>query len=232
MTTNRREFIGQLTTGAAAFGALPLTNELLASRFGLGPDGTTPPVPADAWDLSWYGRVKGKHKAIFDVPEIESGYGVWRASIYVNQYRDVLGAKENQITPVLVLRHNAIVLAMKQEYWDKYGIGKAHNVMHPATGQPTDRNPALLSSKRGEQPEMFDAFALDQYLSRGRIALACNLAFQLDVLPTIKAQDKVDDDEARKRGLAMMVPGVILQPSGVFAALRAQEAGCVYLRAS
>jgi hypothetical protein len=190
------------------------------------------PPAADAWDLTWTGRVKGKHKAILDVPEIESGYGVWRASIYVNQYREVLGVKENQITPVLVLRHNAIVLAMKQEYWDKYDVGKSHKVTHPATGQPTDRNPALLSSKRGEQPEQFDAFALDQYIARGRIALACNLAFQLDVLPTIKAQDKVDDDEARKRGLAMMVPGVVLQPSGVFAALRAQEVGCAYLRAS
>jgi hypothetical protein len=29
-----------------------------------------------------------------------------------------------------------------------------------------------------------------------------------------------------------MVPGVILQPSGVFAAVRAQEAGCHYVRAS
>ena len=226
MTTNRREFIGHMTTGAAAFGAFPLTHELLS----LG--AATPAPAADGWDLSWQGRVKGKYRAIFDVPEIESGYGVWRASIYVNQYRDVLGAKENQITPVLVLRHNAIVLAMSQAYWDKYGIGKAHNVMHPATGQPTDRNPALLSSKRGEQPEQFDAFALDQYIARGRIALACNLAFQLDVLPTIMAADKVDEAEARKRGLAMMVPGVVLQPSGVFAALRAQEVGCAYLRAS
>ena len=77
-----------------------------------------------------------------------------------------------------------------------------------------------------------DAFALDQYIARGRIALACNLAFQLDVLPTIQAADKVDEAEARRRGIAMMVPGVVLQPSGVFAALRAQEVGCAYLRAS
>jgi hypothetical protein len=231
MTTNRREFIGQLGLGAAAFGALPLSHEMLANEFGIGPATTTPPA-ADEWDLSWTGRVKGKYKAIFDVPEIDSGYGVWRASIYVNQYRDVMKAKEEQITPVLVLRHNGIMLAMKQEFWDKYGIGKTHNAMHPVTGQPTDRNPALLSSKRGEQPEMFDAFALDQYLSRGRIALGCNLAFQLQVVPTIAAQDKVSEDEARKRGIAMMVPGVVLQPSGVFAALRAQEVGCAYLRAS
>lgn len=30
----------------------------------------------------------------------------------------------------------------------------------------------------------------------------------------------------------MMVPGVILQPSGIFAVLRAQQAGALYVRAS
>jgi hypothetical protein len=230
MSTNRREFIGQLTTGAAAFGALPLTSELLSSRLGHDVTGGTA-VAADSWDLSWTARVKGKYKAVFDVPEIDAGLGVWRASIYVNQYRDVLGAKENQISPVLVLRHAAIALAMNQEYWDKYGVGKKREVKHPVTGEATSINPALLSSKRGEQPEMFDAFALDQYIARGRIALACNLAFQ-DITDTIKAQEKVSDDEARTRGIAMMVPGVILQPSGVFAALRAQDIGCAYLRAT
>ena len=132
---------------------------------------------------------------------------------------------------MLELSHNGIVLAMQQSYWDKYGVGAAKKVMHPVTEQPTDRNPALLSSKRNEAPAQFDAFALDQFIARGNVALACDLAFQ-DVVEVIKAKDGVGDEEGRKRGLAMLVPGVILQPSGVFAALRAQEAGCQYLRAS
>ena len=37
---------------------------------------------------------------------------------------------------------------------------------------------------------------------------------------------------ARKQAIGYLVPGVILQPSGVFAAIRAQEAGATYLRAS
>ena len=32
--------------------------------------------------------------------------------------------------------------------------------------------------------------------------------------------------------MTFVLPGVILQPSGVFATLRAQEAGCQYLLAS
>ena len=226
MSTNRRDFLGQVTT---ALVGVPFAGDLLAPRFGLAT--TSSPAPAPDWDLAWVDRIKGKHRAVFDVPEIESGYGVWRATIYVNQYRDVLGVKESDISPVLVLRHNGIVLAMTQAYWDKYGIGAEKKVMHPVTEQPTDRNPALLSSARNELPAAMDPFALDKFIARGNVALACNLAFQ-DVVNTVKTKDNVSDEEARKRALAMLVPGVIMQPSGVFAALRAQEAGCQYLRAS
>ena len=51
---------------------------------------------------------------------------------------------------VIVLRHNGIALAMQQAFWDKYGLGKSKDVKHPVTQQGTDRNPALLSSKRSE----------------------------------------------------------------------------------
>jgi hypothetical protein len=228
MSASRRDFLGQLTTGAAMFGALPLSADLLARRFGVGPASAT---TAEQWDLTWVKKITGKHKAIFDVPEIESGYGVWRASIFGAQYKEVLGIPEKDISSVLVMRHNGIALAMQQSFWDKYGLGKSKNVMHPVTQQATDRNPALLSSKRNEQPEMFDAFALDKFIARGGIALACNLALD-DMIELVKDGGKVPDDEARKQAIAALVPGVILQPSGVFAALRAQEAGCMYLRAS
>ena len=228
MHATRREFIGQITTGAAMFGALPMSADLLARRFDVGGAAQT---SAEEWDLGWVKKITGKHKAIFDVPEIESGYGVWRASIWVNQYHEVLGYPEKDMTPVLVLRHNGIVLAIQQSFWDKYEIGKSKDVKHPVTLQATDRNPALLSSKRNEQPEMFDPMALDKYIARGGIALACNLALQ-DMVELVKEKEKVSDEEARKQAVAALVPGVVLQPSGVFAALRAQEAGCLYLRAS
>ena len=61
--------------------------------------------------------------------------------------------------------------------------------------------------------------------------LACNLAFA-DCVSLVKAKDGLSDQDARTKALSLLVPGVILQPSGVFAAIRAQEAGCVYLRAS
>jgi hypothetical protein len=61
--------------------------------------------------------------------------------------------------------------------------------------------------------------------------LACNLALQ-DCVELIKSKTGADNEAARKEAIAALVPGVILQPSGVFAAVMAQEAGCTYVKAA
>jgi hypothetical protein len=229
METSRRDFLGRVAATTAMLGALPLpagATSLAVERLTADEGG----APAD-WDLSWVNRITTKHRALFDVPEIENGYGVWRASIWVNQYADTLKVPVKDMTPVLVLRHTAIWLAMQQPMWDAHGVGKMKTVMHPVTLQPTDRNPALLTAADGA-PAPFDSFALPKFLARGGIALACDLALQFEVVRAIQGKDNVSPEEAHKRAVAGLVPGVILQPSGVFAAIRAQDAGCRYLRAS
>ena len=225
MDTRRRDFLGTMAMNAAMLGAMPLSFDLASAA------AVAAPVQGEKWDLSWVNRVTGKHKAVFDVPEVDSGYGVWRATIWGKQYQDVMGVAPKDLSAVVVLRHNGITLAMQQAFWDKYEIGKAKSALDPVTQKPTDKNPALLSSSRGEVPEMFDAMALDKFIARGGIALGCNLAFG-DCVELVKSKENVDDATARKQALGYLVPGVILQPSGVFAAIRAQEAGAVYLRAS
>ena len=203
MPHDRREFLGQLVLGA-----LPLS---LAPAFTLAEPSAQPDTK---WDLSWTDRVKGKYRAVFDVPEIDQGYGVWRASFWEQQYQEVLGAKPADLSSVLVLRHNGIALAMQQAYWDKHALGKTNDVKHPLTQQATDRNPVLLASSRNEVPAELDDVALDVLV--GKVA-----ARDGGALPAL-----------RQEAIASFVPGVILQPSGVFAALRAQDVGCKYLRAS
>ena len=228
MDTTRRDFLGKMAVNAAMLGAMPLGLDL-ASPSAL--SALAAPAQGEKWDLSWTSKVTGKHKTVFDVPEVDSGYGVWRASLWARQYQDVLGAAPRDLSTVLVLRHNGITLAMQQAFWDKYGIGKAKNALHPITQEPTDRNPALLSSSRNEVPADFDAVALDKFISRGGIALGCNLAFA-DCVHIVKSKEGVSDADARKQAIGYLVPGVILQPSGVFAVIRAQEAGAIYIRAS
>lgn len=227
MTQNRREFLERITAGAM-LATVPFSPDVLRE---LGALPSARGERAEEFDLTWVDRVKGKYRAVFDVPEIDSGYGVWRASLWGKQYTDVLKVPPAEMTPVLVLRHHGIALAMQQSFWDKYEVAKSNQVIHPITLQATDRNPALLSSTRGEVPADLDDVALDKYLSRGGIALACNLAFD-DMIALVTKKDGGTPDAARKTALAGLLPGILLQPSGVFAALHAQDVGCKYLRAS
>ena len=227
MSQNRREFLERIAAGAM-LASVPFSPDVLRELGALSP---VRRARAEEFDLTWVDRVKGKYRAVFDVPEIDSGYGVWRASLWGQEYMDVLKVSPSDMTPVLVMRHKGIALAMQQSFWDKYEVAKSNSVMHPITQQSTDRNPVLLSSKRGEVPADLDEVALDRYVSRGGIALACNLAFD-DMIELVTKKDGGTPESARKTALAGLVPGVLLQPSGVFAALHAQDVGCKYLRAS
>jgi hypothetical protein len=222
---NRREFIERVTAGALLAG-VPFSSDVFRAFVP-----ASHPAAPDTWDVSWGDRVRGKYRAVFDVPEIDSGYGVWRASIWGKQYMDVLKAAPQDLSPVLVMRHHGIALAMTQPFWDTYGVAQANTVIHPLTEKPTDRNPVLMSSARSEVPPELDDVMLDKYIARGGIALACNLALD-DMIALVTKKDGGTPETARKTALAGMVPGVILQPSGVFAALHAQDVGCKYLRAS
>jgi hypothetical protein len=234
----RRDFIDRLALGAAALGGFTLMTGSPATAAAAAM--TTAHASLDEfgavatnveWDVKWPARLTGKVNTVFDVPEVESGYGVWRASIWAKQYEAVLGEKPADLSTALVLRHNAIVLAMGQAFWDRYGIGRMKSVTHPATLAATDRNPVLLSSRRGEVPAAYDAFALDQFIARGGVVLACDLALR-DCVALIAKEEGVGTEEAHRRAVAYLVPGVVLQPSGVFAVLRAQQAGAIYIRAS
>jgi len=214
-----------MTAGATAYSTVPFALALTSSSA----EGRS--HPAGEFDLSWANRITGKHKAVFDCAEIESGYGVWRAFAYAGQYQQFMGAASMDFSTVVILRHHAVALAMDQAFWDKYQIGKDHAVTHPMTLQPTDRNPALLSGDADGVPAPFDQAALQKQMERGVTFLACNLALD-DCVQMVAGKDNISPEDARKIALAHMVPGVILQPSGVFAAVRAQEAGCAYVKSS
>jgi hypothetical protein len=142
----------------------------------------------------------------------------------------VLKVAPADIVPVIVMRHEAIVLAMQQAYWDKYGVGFKKKVTDPMTNQPTNKNPALLDEKDGV-PAPYNMAALHKQIAAGAVALGCSVAFE-DCIATVKKADNVSEEEAKKRALSYLVPGVILQPSGVFAVIHAQEAGALYIKAS
>jgi hypothetical protein len=219
MSTNRREFLGQLSAGAM-LGALPFSDisarELLAA---------SEIEVREEFDMSWTSKVAAKKvRAIFDCAEHDNGAGVLRASMWEGQYSSTLSVPRSDIITVLILRHNATVLALRQEMWDKYGVGAAKGVKNFLTEQPTDRNPVLLGAGDGV-PANMASLLLQPFLDRGGVALRNWSA-------TIASKDGVSREEAYTRAVAGLVPGTIVQPSGVFAAVRAGQEGCAYVRAA
>ena len=225
MHPDRREFLGRLATGSALAAGLNFVPGLDADLAAM----VQP--PADEFDLTWFDRVKGTHRAVFDCTEIESGAGVLRAVLWKSQYAQFLKVAPDDMTAVVVIRHSAIPLAMKQEYWDRYHVGKKNKVKHPFTDKDTDRNPAMLTVDHGDLPAPMGGLNIDGVLKSGGIVLACNLAFG-DLVSTVAKEEKLAPAAARTQALTMLHPGILLQPSGVFGTLRAQEARCAYIKAS
>ena len=224
--TTRRSFLERLAAGTSGIA-------LGTGAIGIG-DGLTPqPLAATAaptqgeWDMTWRDKVTGPHKLLFDGPELEDGAAIFRSVLVGQQYRDVFGLEADQISSVLVIRYRAISLIMNQAFWDRFELGKELEVKDMEE-KPTTLNPAL---PREGATGMFARFNLPSFLETGGIVLACNLAFREPVSRIAKAEG-LKGAEARARTLEFVIPGVIMQPSGVFATAVAQELGCQYIRAS
>ncbi len=244
MDGTRREFLDAVATGAVAGVALAALPRPLAAA----PMLRHQPAPAElgfdgadgvqqaSWDTNWPSRLGGRVKAVFDVGEVQSGVPVWRASIWAAQYQQVLQMAASDVSTALVMRANGVVLAFTTAFWEKYGIGPAFEVRHPVTGAPATGNPALFGEADGV-PANLANFALDRFQARGGVALACDLALRSLVVPRVAAVERdasgaaVTPARAYEIARAGLVPGVVLQPSGLFAVFRAQEVGAHYIRA-
>lgn len=236
MSTDRRHFLQHLTLGGIAIGALP--SALYANET------STPPgslqelaaleqstAPQSQFDTTWLQKLTGKYKAVFDSPEINGGMGVWRAGMWATHCRDLLGAQPTELTTVIVIRHSAMPLIMNHEFWDTYDVAKTFKVLHPLTDKKTRRNPVLMTAEDDQMPPTFASYALDKQMERGAIVLGCNMAFS-SMIALVRKKDKLSGTEAREKTLSMMVPGVLLQPNGIFPVTMAQHHGCSFVAAS
>jgi hypothetical protein len=223
MTNPRRDFLGWL--GASAL--LSTT----ASPLSASPAGPEAPRALDSkWDMSWTDKLTGKYRAVFDSPEVSEGAALFRAVIWQDHHAEVYGTDLKTMNSVIVFRHAAISLVMNDAYWANYDVGKSTKLKTPEGKKWAVANP--IRSSPADTPPKWAKYNLESFIASGGIVLACNLAFG-DVVSAFQDKEKIKvRADARKRALEHLIPGVILQPSGVFGALRAQEAGCHYILAS
>ena len=241
MPNPRRDFLRHASLGAAALAAFPQLakaepirrdwtrerDEQLAELADLEASEQPPTQPpAQQWDTTWTAKITGKHRAMFDVPDVDGGVGVFRAAIWGRQYTDVLKLQPADLSTVVVLRHAAIPLVMNNEFWTTYEVGKALKLKNER-GKTQKTNP-VLADPEAKGPG--SPYTLDKLIAAGAVALGCNMAFR-SVVSIIEKKDKLKPAEARTKAMSMIIPGVILQPSGIFANVMAEEAGCHFVRA-
>ena len=224
--TPRREFLGQMAASAIVLAGAACATPMSAAQTVATPSPAQPNSSQTKWDDSWTGRLASKHKAVFDSPEIAENatLGVGQAIRYINGVHEALGAEAQA---VVVIRHKAIPFAFNDAMWEKYKIGEESKVKIGDAW--ATKNPLLNghANGNGDRPQgNLVWLALHEH-----ILLGCDLAAQ-GFAAGYAEKSKRTTKEVYEDLKANLVPGLILQPNGVYAVLRAQEAGCVYMRST
>lgn len=226
--TNRRAFITTVAGGTAAFAATVGAGSLLAQGRGF----PEYPAPQGGWDLSWVDRIeKAKHRMVFDQPEIADGLAENNALTYLKGYGEVYKTTDADMGVVIVIRHKGIAAAVNDEMWATMKLGESENMKDPTTGETALRNPLTGLKADDKHAVTLIEGALDALIARGVVVLVCNLAL-MRFSGRLAKEANISAQEARTKIAASLVPGCILQPSGIFAVARAQEAGCHFLRST
>jgi hypothetical protein len=184
------------------------------------------PPGAHASD-KWFGKVKGSHRVVYDAPEPHEGFPViWSWAFYLTNNQT--GTPDDDMTSVVVLRHNAIPFALHDDIWAKYNFGEMFGITDNNTGKPALRN--TVYEPHGKDFPMPVIEGIKKQQERGVLFCVCDLAISV-YSGAAAAQMGLDAETARQEWLDAVLPGIHVAPSGVWALGRAHENNCAYIYA-
>ena len=229
-SSDRREFIAHVVTAAAVMAGTACAAPLAAAS--LQGSSSSASARSTSFDDSWTRRVSAaKHKAVFDSPGIDDGLALTHATFFMQGFREQLGVGDADVVPVVVFRHFGTVIALNDALWEKYALGERYKVKDPSTGKDALRNPFFHVTKDDKDAFVSPEASLEGLLASGAVLLACNKA-AMKYAGQIAQKTNRDPEEVRAEVRAGIVPGVLLQPSGIYAVLRAQDVGCSFLKST
>lgn len=218
LTTPRRGFLGRVAGGAAALGLAGL-----ASPFELAAAPEQGAAKQSSTLTAWLGKLKGKHRQVYDTPEVNSGFAMaWSRVFYLTN--NETGVPDSDISVMVVLRHSALPLGFVDDAWAKYKLGDFFKITDPKTNTPAVRN-IFYKTQSGELP--LPGMDISELLQIGVLFGVCNMAIKF-YSGILAKQTSGNVDDIRRDWLAAVIPGMQVVPSGVWAVNRAQEHGCSY----
>ncbi|HLK56044.1 MAG TPA: hypothetical protein VKU00_05755 [Chthonomonadaceae bacterium] len=216
--SKRRDFFGVLAAGAASLGVSALAEAPADAQ----PKGVQ--SSSDHADFeAWLGKIKGKHRQVFDAPGVHEGMPLAWSRVFLMTNK-MVGVPEEEVTAVVILRHDAIPVALKHDLWEKYKFGEVFKVTDKATSAPAIRNP-YFQPKPGELilPDM----SVEALQKSGVLLGVCDMALTVYSMVVGKSMN-MDPGAVKKDWVAGVIPGIQVVPSGVLAVNRAQERHCTY----
>jgi hypothetical protein len=213
--TPRREFLGHIGLLAAA-AALPATAAAAEPRHRA--------APASPWDMSWVEKVTAApYKCVLDVQNA-SDDPLYTAADILDKFREVYGVQGEQMRVVLVVRRLGVPMALEHSLWERYHIGEDRKIEDPVTKAPARRNPFLTASPNKNESYKIES-KLEPLMARGVIVLVCNRA-AMNWASGFAEKFKRPVADVQNEVRSGLIPGALLMPDGVFALVRAQNAGC------
>lgn len=212
-TTPRRDFIAGIAAAAAAVG---LGAEVPVSMAAEAGGGTA--------FQKWLETIGGKYRQVYDTPSVNGGFALIWSHVFLMTGAQGYGVPESDLGVVVVLRHSAIPIAMRDDVWAKYKLGAYFKVVDPATKAPAERNPFAFI-RPGDMP--LPEAALEKLIARGVRVAVCHTAIHHQSMHIAKAAG-LAHDVVKQDLLAAVIPGVQVVPSGVLAVNGAQTKGCTY----
>lgn len=213
--SNRRAFSGQLGTIAA--GLTVGTDELrAASAHGVGP-----------WDTSWLDQLaSAQYRVVFNTSDVSDGNVLGYTAAFLDDFHAVHGTTDAQTRPVIVFRRLGIPMALNDSLWERYGVGQDMKLKDPNTHAVAMRN--IYWKPRDGATGWEAQFGLEPLQRRGLISLVCNVALG-NWAASMARRHQHDPETVKAEARENLVPGAILVPSGIYALIRAQNAGCAFM---
>ncbi len=172
----------------------------------------------------WLDTIPGTHKQLYDMPEVNQGMGLVWSWAFLTTGAPAYGLPEKDLGVVIVLRHNAIALALNDSAWAKYKLGEVFKIEDPDTRAPAARNPFYHMPGAFAVPDA----SLQKLISRGVKVAVCKLAISISS-GTVAQKKGLKHDDVNQDWIDAVYPGIQVVPSGVVACNGAASRGCSYI---
>ena len=217
MGMNRRSFVGNVSAGVAALGAL--------GAGASSADAQLVYLPAD-WHMAEFDKLlksKARVKQVFDCEKLDNGDFLSPIKNSINGLQFGFNIPADQIKMVGALRGSANLINFDDSMWEKYQIGEYSKTDDPKTSKPAVRNPFFLkkeglSKDPQDRKSMYQDTSVQTMMDRGMTFLSCHNATTRQATFIIqKLGLKVEVEEVVKDLQTHMLPGVISVPAMVSA---------------